>query len=205
MIPSKDSGFTFVELLVSLALMAIMAMLLASVMDFTRQNWVRSGRLQGMEQQVMARLDLRNWLQEYDRRKPFKGSKTNFEFTLWPEQQPHPDAYRYRVSLSIDRLGTTDRLNLNLIGFAPDETEIFNQTRAVASGLTQVTIRYYGRISPTAKPAWRSDWDFVTGKLRLIKIEATRQNGKPWPPFTVRVGQLTDSRVLDVSSPRPKD
>ena len=115
--PSTQSGFTYLEMLISLALLGLISVVLASSLDFGRQVWVRAEAYSDVEQSAVLRYSLRGWMQEITDQASIKGTSQSTSFTVRPTITPHPDTFRMDVTLEVEKGQRADALFLSLLGF----------------------------------------------------------------------------------------
>lgn len=202
---SRQAGFTYLEMLISLALLGLISVVLASSLEFGRQVWKRAGAYSEIEQTAILRSSLRDWMQEIDDHATIKGTHQIISFKVQPTIVPHPDIFHMDVRLEIEKEQRSDVLSLSLTGYDVTNKVIFKDKRILQSGLNEITINYYGRITPQDPKAWRNDWDFEIGHIDLIKITAKGASGSIFIPFTARIGASLTQRKISASSLVPPD
>ena len=203
--PSRQSGFTYLEMLISLALLGLISVALASSLDFGRQVWKRAEGYSDIEQTAVLRSSLRGWMQETEDHAAIIGSEQSISFTVRPSISPHPDIFQMDVTLGIEKGQNADILFLSLVGYNIADKVIFQDRRIFQSDLQKITITYYGNASSQKPKTWHNEWSFEEGQIDLIKITANNASGRVFIPFTARIGISLAQRKISASSLVPPD
>ena len=210
----RDAGFTLVELLVALALLALLSTLLAAGLRFSR-NAVLSGEA-GTERLLSAERALeivRRQVQQADPlplagtgdRPPvtFAGDRANIVFVAPPaaylapggEQidwlQIEPAASGLRLVLRFRPLDRTrDTWPPRL-----DPSEF--QSIVLLDGISAAQFSYFGRTQPSDAAQWWQKWEALPTLPGLVRL-ALASGGTIWPDLVVapRIGQPPDAGLL---------
>jgi general secretion pathway protein J len=210
----RDDGFTLVELLVALALLALLSALLVGGLRLSR-NAVIVGESASAEVQ-RAELASSVMRRELERAAPlvvvspdnpppvsFDGDAASMVFVAppgalmatggdeitWLTVEPGPAGgrivLRYRP---LDR--AQDRWP------PPLEAEA-TQTVVLADGIARAGFSYFGRVQPDADPQWWPAWHQPTVLPTLIRVSVASSRGA-WPDLVVapRLGRPADTGML---------
>ncbi len=183
-----DAGLTYIEMLVSLALLAIMSVLLAGAFDASRRILDRASGLSLDEDALLARLELRRALEnarpDATASPTFAGSANGFtaEF-LGQEDAPLNVTY-------------TPEGELQWQGGSADVTQL-------AKELTGVRFSYYAIDQSSGQRQWTTAWVGENRFPDLIRIEARRPDGSPWPSMVVAPSKRLRQTEISASSPLP--
>ncbi len=174
-----DEGLSLLELLIALALMAIIAAGLSQSLGLGIRVWETSQRIDEPEEALILRARLRGWIERAEppnRLLPFDNEFTadqdGFSFlTLAPT--PHmPEAAAMRVSITRSPDGLIMMLTyLDDFG-EPLETD----TRKLSE--SEPLFSYFD----DAEPGWVPEWQEKSYLPALVKIEVDSDD---WPEFTV--------------------
>lgn len=178
---NNQSGFSILELLIALALMALIAAGLASTMGLGVQVWERSQVLQNAEPKAALRIVLRSWITQITPPKrtlpfehPFTGTINAFSFTTLANLPSSPGTTAIYVSVNTDENGLNMRVSyLDDIGAVKSHEE-----RSLSSA--EMVFSYYDR----GTGEWVSEWSDNRHIPDLIRIE-TKIASREWPEFTV--------------------
>jgi prepilin-type N-terminal cleavage/methylation domain-containing protein len=196
----SEDGFTFLELLISLAILAMISIMITGAMIYTRQVWDRGTTFAAYEHQALLRDSLRRWLQNLDDDKAIRGEQNGVEFTVLWGDLPRADLYELQVKLDVIRNQTSDDLVVRLTGLDIDDQVVLSEQRVLLNDMRDLRIRYFGKPAPTRQWGWYDDWRFENPNLKLIRIDAAHADGRAWPPLVVRVGLSFDQRKISASS-----
>lgn len=188
------AGVTLLELLLSLVLMAAMAVILASVLGLTGRAALRVGAAAAATDLLVARHTVRGWIEAAPRMAPFAGSPEALRFETLADTPPFSAADPARISLSRDAAGAVI-------------AEIASSDDAVSQRLTlstagELRIGYFGRLASAAAPAWHSDWPAAAGPPDLVRIDYEGPAGG-FPPLTVIPALVARQGEISLSSPLP--
>ncbi|MBV9509539.1 MAG: prepilin-type N-terminal cleavage/methylation domain-containing protein [Caulobacteraceae bacterium] len=203
MIPRADreAGFTLVELLVSLALIGLAAVLIAQSFSFDHRALLSLQDRASTGEEVSAaqnliRLKLINLAPQaaFETGTPgvdMDAEPDHLEFLTTSPQLGAP-LVRYRLSLSgkgdLDLLPTTS-------GGGTPETDA-----ALLHGVKSLDISYYGVTGPDRTRGWVSSWNTANGPPELVRIQLGFKDAgrRIWPLLIVRPGANVDTAcVLD--------
>lgn len=200
-----QSGFTYLELLTSLALMALLAVLLSGSMTHGRQIWARAQGYDVLAAQATLRGKLHHWLHETEHVDLIKGDPKNLEFTVHFVDMPRPDIFALAVKISERRNRTDNEVIVTMEGMNIDDQVVFEETRVLASNTVDFKISYYGRMKSGAQARWHDAWPLEAKGLKLIKIETSQDLVQTWPPFVVAVGSDIERKIWDARSLMPRN
>jgi general secretion pathway protein J len=204
---ARESGFTLLELLVSLFILALTAAMLVAGMVTVRQVAERSARQAATgESIVTAQTILRERMENmvastrFDTLAPvvdLRGGTNIVSFfaPAPPAQRPSTVA-RYRlvrtapgdiVLYSVSDL--SDRVN----SYAPGEAG-WTPT-VLLTGVEALEMGYYGAAPPDNQPRWRSQWVERQQPPELIRVRIAFKPGDPrsWPEFIARPAATVNS------------
>lgn len=181
------AGLSLFELLIALALLALLSVGLGAALNLGAQLYARTAELGASAEEIALRTRLRRWLMAAtppSRLTPFPagltGSPEALSFTTLSETPFAPEAAALRVSVAVEN-GT---LRLTAATMTDDGDTIGAYDRALATGLTGLRITYFD--AAAEPPGWREAWDDASRLPDLVRIEADPGSLPAWPEFTVR-------------------
>lgn len=178
---NNRSGFSILELLVALALLALIAGGLASTLGVSARVWEQSVVMQQGNNAIILRTQLRRWLTQatpphrqmsFDH--PFIGTSREFSFVTLAILPTAPDAAAMKVSVQ----SHSGALMLSVFYLDDDGNSFRQADYPLSDGEAQFT--YYDRSSDLWFASWANHEDLPD----LIKIETLHPN-PDWPEFSV--------------------
>ncbi len=207
---SRAAGFSLLELVIALALLAIIAALLTGSLSMAARSWdggeKKAGDVASMRQaqeflreQLTAELPLR-LKKVVEMPLMFSGEHDEIRYAAaLPPRVQEGGAWFFRLAVAKDG----DKSRLVLQRTYPDPTALENpqfsadaERSVLADGIAELTISYFGRdenATDADAPTWRDRWDDKQRLPLLVKIEVKPEKGAPWPPLLVEPRRAPES------------
>ena len=183
---SHQTGLSLFELLIALALLAFIAMALASSFSLGGRLFVKSTQIAALSDELALRSRLRGWLGAATPPSlltgfalKFEGQSDGLNFVTLTPTPLAPDA----AGLAISVTAADNTLSLNAIAFDDDGVEISSYSGILANNATQVTFSYYLTDGETI--GWQNSWTDTARLPDLVRIEVSEGSEPSWPEFTV--------------------
>jgi len=208
-----EAGFTLIEVVVSLVLLALLLALLAGGLRYARSTWDAAARLDELAGADMAETFLRARLAEamplYEQRRAgvvsalFRGDGDAMSFVApAPNGPAGAGLYRYTLEAAAGagpRLGSGRRalvvmlvphlpsLGDSVVERSPDRYELMRNIRSVS-------FRYFGRGDLRAEPAWHAAWPRTDALPNLVEIAIARDE-REGGPIALTIGLRLQARA----------
>lgn len=206
---SRDSGFSLVELLVSLAILGLLSLMLLQGVFSGRRVWERldsrAVRLETVEDAQSAlrdRLERAFPLTRYDASAPFadfQGEAKVVRFLAPPPLSARPAALR-RYTLGLTTSG--DLVLTSASDVALDAARASEQT-VLLRNVRSVDFTYWGVAPPDNVERWRPTWRARPTTPQLVRIRLAFQPGdrRVWPELIVRpAANVGSACVVDATT-----
>lgn len=198
---SGESGLTLLETLVSLGVMAIIALMLASGMSSLIGLSARSSSHSSAANQISARLLTREVI-DYAADAPFpgfpalglQGDAHSLIVESWYAKSPFWPGSPTVLTLSADREGKI----IAAIAGSDEDARPFVLTETLSDG-GGLAIRYYGFAPGALAPTWHDAWSTQSGLPLLVNI-TTAEPSQDFPPLFVRPGRSNTQSEISLSS-----
>ena len=185
---TRQSGLSLFELLIALALLAFIAVALASSFSLGSRLFVKSTQIAALSDEYALRSRLRGWLTSATPPSLLAGFSLNFEgqsdgltfVTLTPTPFA-PDA----AGLSVSVKSTGNTLTLTAITFDDDGKELSQYTGLLAGNAPDIRFSYY--LSTGETPGWQNEWTKTARLPDLVRITMGEGSQPEWPEFTVKL------------------
>lgn len=197
----RSRGFTLVELIVALVLLALAASILFGSISLATQSWDRGeAKAEQTRQMRLATQFLRVTLHTAypvriqptgESALPFAGTSDQISFPGQLPERVGGGLYYFHLGLTPTDDSRSWKLTLQRV--VPDyksaEPPSFSdaETSVLAEGINSIKIQYYG--SPFMEgadlqpPTWRDKWDDKMQWPSMVKIEVVPLVGPAWPAF----------------------
>lgn len=191
---SSADGFTLVELLASLAVLALLSLLLVEGMSGRSLAWTRMDRdtatgetteaVQGLLADRVAHI----WpLTIFYIRPPgpdFDGRVAQVVFLAPPPEAQGPGPLR-RYRLSLDAGGDLDLDSLSDLSLDPER---WSTRQVLLQGVQTLDLAYFGAAGPDHAPRWRTEWRQQPFMPALVRIRVAFADGdrRRWPDLIIR-------------------
>jgi general secretion pathway protein J len=196
---TSTSGFTLIEMLVTLSLLGLVAILLSGSFQFGARAWevtsqevTRIGEVEGaqgfLRRQLSQALPLTTQAAAAQPESVFAGGAQDLKFSA-PLSFHHSDAGLYVFVLGTSDSGSTEDLVLQWQVYRPDlrsQDMQLVEPLVVVADIADLRLSYYGRIEEDAEPVWQSEW-MAKGLPMLIRVDVAFPRGdrRSWPSFVV--------------------
>lgn len=183
----QRSGLSLFEMLIALALLALIAAGLAGALSLGVRLSDRSTTLDKFANEITLRLKLRTWLEVASvpqKGSPFpqgfNGSTNAFSFLTFSETPFAPNA----AAMHIRVWGQKPALFLQVSTLDDDGKVIDQFEELLADRVENLLVQYYDtRATP---PGWQYAWTDQTRLPDLVRIQMDRGSLPDWPEFTVK-------------------
>jgi general secretion pathway protein J len=206
---ARADGFTLIELIVALMLMALIASLMYGSLSMAARSWdggeAKATEVSSMRQaqaflreQIAAELPLRV-------RKAvglplmFAGERDEIRYAAaLPPRVQEGGAYFFRLAVMRDG----DKSQLVLERTIPDPAATQNpefnaaEHTVLADGIAELHVSYFGRDANAGDvdaPIWRDRWDDPQRLPLLLRIDVKPVKGMPWPTLVVEPRRAPES------------
>lgn len=189
-----ETGFTLVELLVALGVLALASGLLFSSLHMAR--FTAHGRLEAAGDDTIPAAQ-RVLVHGLEQALAVNGNRATLHFLAPPPDRKGPDALqRYRLVKT--RAGDLILYNASTLleGVNWRSTPLLKRVQAME-------FAYYGRDRAGAPPRWRSSWPEGerTPELVRLRLRLAPGDGRSWPDLVVRPrARSTDHCRIDLAS-----
>lgn len=207
---SANRGLSQLEMLVALAVMAIIMVMLANAFTFVRIGLDRAGSTQAAIEDAVNREQFRSFAEAmgttYGKgtaRDLLEG--TGERITLRTTIPDQADGGSEDVTLELS-LQNADAASVVIAAPLINGT---GQASAAAMVLARdarsLEITYFGRPTDQPEPGWHAAWSDPTYLPDLVKIEITRVDGTPLPPLVFEPAKTERQSRISLSSLLPPD
>lgn len=215
---SGAAGFTLIELIIALVLLALIASLMFGSLSMAARSWdggeAKAGEVSSMRQaqtflreQIEAELPLR-LKKVAELPLMFAGEHDELRYVAaLPPRVQEGGAYFFR--LAVMRSG--DKSQLVLERTIPDPAATQNpefeqaEHSVLADGIAELRISYFGRDANAADvdvPIWRDRWDDQQRLPLLMRIDVKPVKGMPWPTLVVEPRRAPESACASYDAAR---
>jgi len=208
----RDAGFSLVEMLVSLAILAMVSLMVLSGVGTGRRVWetldARAAEGEGVSSAqglLRARLERAFPSTRFDASTPyadFSGEEKTVEF-LAPADEAHgPDALR-RYTLGLTPAGELVLRSASDLAADPQHPAV--QSVVLLRGVRNLELGYFGPTLVDSAPRWRGLWDSQPTPPELVRIRLAFAPGdrRVWPDLIVHPAATIDSGcVLNAATGR---
>lgn len=192
---ARDAGFTLVEMLVGLALAALIGVMLSQALSLTGTLAGVSARFAGAEEVQAVRDHLRRTLGDLAGRRPdgtlppFTGGPDGLSGTLAANRDVERDA-----EARLDLTAVPGAGGLDLVEGRRPVQALATETGApmperLLGGLASLELRYFGSPAPKQPPQWLAGWSRRDVRPDLVEIRVGFRPGdrRRWAPLLVPV------------------
>jgi general secretion pathway protein J len=195
--PSQgQSGFTLIEVLVSLILLALVLALLTGGVRYARGTWNATARLDDLAGSDVAGTFIRARLAEampiYEQRRAgvmqvlFQGAADSVSFVAPAPNGPGgAGLYRYSLEAEPNARGALRALVVKVAPYFAGQTEagaeLVPERHVLMRNIRSVSFRYFGRSEIRAPPAWHAAWTRPDAMPRLVEIAMARNDNDGGP------------------------
>ena len=197
-----DAGFTLIEVLVSLVLLALLLTLLAGGLRYARSTWDATARLDEVAAADMVETFLRARLAEamplYEQRKAgmvralFSGAGDSMSFVApAPNGPAGTGLYRYTLEAAAGAGAGQRTLVVRLVPHLPllsdSALERPPERYDLLRNVRTVSFRYFGRGALRSDPAWHTAWPRTDALPSLVEIVIARDD-REGGPISLTIG-----------------
>jgi general secretion pathway protein J len=198
-LPSREHGFTLIELSVALVLLALMASVLYGSLSLAGMSWDRGeAKAQQTSEMRLTEDFLRRTLtSQHPLRfqkvleKPlyFVGTGDSLSYAAALPGRAGAGMYYFKIGVTPN--GDSSRLTLSRVipDYAATSLPDFgNDFSILADRIAEVRFAYFGRdpdAADTVTPTWRDRWDDPQRLPDLIRMDVKPANSAAWPTLVV--------------------
>jgi general secretion pathway protein J len=201
---ARESGYTLVELLASLLIVAIASVMMLSGIGTAHRVWTRADVANaGGETVSGAQLLLRDKLEHafpatrYDKVPTyidFAGAANGINF-LAPPRDLHAPSGLVRYML---QLAPNGDLVLNDLSDLASDPKAPGEPLVLLHNVQQIDIAYFGVLPPDKAPAWHEAWQ---GRQTLpllvrVRVQFPPDDARSWPELLVKPFATVDSMCV---------
>jgi len=215
----RIAGFTLVELMVALVLLALMSSILYGSLSLSATSWDRgeakaeqAGDMRQTGEFLRQALTAEHPLRLHnavDQPLYFAGANDSLAFAGATPGRVGGGIYYFRIALAPSGESSKLLLSRTIPDYSALKPPSFDAAEAsvLADGIAQLKFSYFGRdpdSNDVVDPSWRDHWDDPQILPLLIRMEVKTAQGASWPPLVVepRIAPEAGCRSWDANRRR---
>ena len=212
-------GFTLLELIIAMMLLALMSSLLYGTLSLSAGSWdkgeakaVQSADMRLTEEFLRQSLTAQHPLRMHkalDQPLYFQGTRDTLAYAGVLPGRAGGGIYYFQLAVT----RATDTSNLVLARVLPDpeatKVPVFDSAEksSLANGIAEVRFSYFGRDTDSnavVEPTWRQEWRDPNVLPLMIRIDVIPEKGAAWPSLVVepRLAPEVGCRSWDINRNR---
>lgn len=206
----QDAGFTVVELLISITLLAFLSLVLFNALHFGTRIWDAVEKKQSSGNAIRSlQARLASMLERSYPMPADQGTeRAEIAFDGEPERvsfvAANAEGWLSRITIRAARDENGNSLFATTIPELADSNFKGNTARLLARNVSYISFHYFGAERSNVKPTWRTTWHEMPALPSLVRIDVKFDDGHTtWPTLVVApritadvscVGPLTSKR-----------
>ena len=199
------AGMSLLEVMVALAVMALISLILASSLGSAARVFNRGSDFSDNVDHALNRQQLRDWIERASTRAfpgteyvGLSGTSDNMVVEVLPV-----DGFFWAGAPMIATVSTTPdhQITVHAVGYATSD-----QSRTIDLSLSEseagLEISYYGSLTPSTVPIWQDSWRAANGLPLLVKFTASNA-AAGFPPLVIYPAKTYLQREISLSSLLP--
>jgi general secretion pathway protein J len=193
---NRASGFTMMEVLVAMTLLALLMAALSGSIGFVGRSWDRGweaseksaafSRIESTVRRMVERAFPVTVRVEKNQRFLFEGTQDGIRLVA-PDAPGAPAGALYVQELVVEGTGTQRQLTYRQSRFASGSGRPESVTEAqMLSGDFSIAFSFFGAAQPSAPPAWLDRWTPGRNLPELVQLKILVGGESPWPPIMAR-------------------
>jgi general secretion pathway protein J len=194
----RQAGFTLLELMVAMALLALLGLVLAGGMRFGLQAWNRlDATLDRGEPIALSQVLLRRTLEQAlplpAAAAPgviaFAGGNSGLRFIApLPERAAGPGLHQVTIGLEPSEAGFA-----LVLSWQPLDGAGAGGRKSLLDGILAGHFRYYGDAADGRPADWQEDWSNARALPRLVALDLSFKDRRiAWPPLMIAPAAMPD-------------
>lgn len=194
-----DDGFTLVEVIVALAILALLLAMMPGAFGIGRRAWETTGRIEHAELKSAARQYIEQRLAEAmpvlvadgngQRRPGFRGASQDLSFVAPSATGPAGGGLYHHV-LTVEAVAGRPALVLRLAPITSPRAAVRDeQSRVLIDDVDGLRFRYFGQPAEDSERRWYDDWPQSERLPELVDLSPRPPDGKtvstPFQPLVV--------------------
>jgi general secretion pathway protein J len=214
---ARTSGFTLIEVVIAMSLLALIMVLLYSGLTFALRSWdagdangrrVADRRLgENFLRREMTEMFPMRWKDATVLKFAFEGERDHLKFV---SSRPAGMSQGGLSLVSLDVQPGTEPRSRNLVmrrAMPDDEAVDFApldkaEPSLLITNVESVQFSYFGAESDFIEPKWSDSWTFKGAIPLLVKLRVTTVDGRVLPDFVIRVMLGSEAGCLESSFQR---
>jgi len=190
--PRRYAGFTLLELLIGIAVFAVLATIVLGGIRLGLRSWDAADTKNAAVDEIRtAQAFLRRQIGAARPLAVVRSGKVIFEGgrrdLVFVAEMP---AYvggggMHFVNVGVEDGDGSKRLMLRWRPLHAFEDSGWPEEAELARGISRVTLKYFGALQRNALPAWRSSWREGKQLPKLVKLSVRDADGDDWPDLVV--------------------
>jgi general secretion pathway protein J len=201
---SREAGYTLIELLASLIILAMVSVMMLQGISTGRRVWervdianARGETISGAQMLLRSRLERAYPATRYDKiptYADFFGAANGMSF-LAPPRDIHAPSGLIRYTLTLAPNG--DLVLSALSDLAIDPTAP-GEPLVLLHNVQQLDIAYFGVVPPDKGPAWHDQWQLLPTLplLMRMRVQFPPEDARAWPDLLIKPFATVDSMCV---------
>jgi general secretion pathway protein J len=201
---SREAGYTLVELLASLIILAMVSVMMLQGITTGRRVWervdianARGETISGAQMLLRSRLERAYPATRYDKiptYADFFGAANGVNF-LSPARDIHAPSGLVRYTLALAPNGDLVLAALSDLAIDPQAA---GEPLVLLHNVQQLDIGYFGVVPPDKDPAWHDQWQLrpTLPLLMRVRVQFPPEDTRAWPDLLIKPFATVDSMCV---------
>lgn len=200
----REAGYTLIELLVSLIILAMVSVMMLQGIQAGRRVWERADvanaggeAISGAQMLLRSRLERAYPATRYDKiptYADFFGISNGVNFLAPPRDNRSPSGLmRYTLALA-----PNGDLVLSALSDLAIDPKAPGEPLVLLHNVQQLDIGYFGVVPPDKGPAWHEQWQLLPTLplLMRVRVQFPPEDNRAWPDLLIKPFATVDSMCV---------